>query len=163
MSWNPIFSFLVTKNVRHAPRERVSWNNRNWGNPYRGRRSRSTWACELKFNVCRNYMIISMSRSTWACELKWNLVSSAFHKKSSRSTWACELKLSNDILKTRTVSHAPRERVSWNQKTTWKWCFCQESRSTWACELKSEFVPMQGDICIVTLHVSVWVEIITAK
>ena len=54
--------------------------------------SRSTWACELKFNVRWNYVIVSMSRSTWACELKCTVVSSHWNR----------------------YSHAPRERVSWN-------------------------------------------------
>ena len=80
-----------------------------------------------------------------------------------------------------TLSHAPRERVSWNcscvvlcffrpvSRSTWA---CElkftalcvmmisiTSRSTWACELKCHlFARLCGPISV-TLHVSVWVEI----
>ena len=55
----------------------------------------------------------------------------------SRSTWACELKSSISIFTFLLPSHAPRERVSWNWNTQ-------------TVKDKQE----------VTLHVSVWVEII---
>ena len=55
----------------------------------------------------------------------------------SRSTWACELKCFCYVKNNEIVSHAPRERVSWNYKF----------------KMFYESFP-------VTLHVSVWVEII---
>ena len=120
----------------HAPRERVSWNRTVRRHTYvvlRVTLHVSVWVEIWDLTICSHF---PQSRSTWACELKWNFVSSAFHKKSSRSTWACELKLNRshtfrrvdvsrstwacelkfrrlDIL-TSDERHAPRERVSWN-------------------------------------------------
>ena len=76
-----------------------------------------------------------MSRSTWACELKWCNRDKELRPVSSRSTWACELKLMAAAVAIKTWSHAPRERVSWNQ-----------------CDANYLFGYK------VTLHVSVWVE-----
>ena len=56
--------------------------------------------------------------------------------RRSRSTWACELKLSYNTSRFDGMSHAPRERVSWN----------------YTAEQVKDFAD-------VTLHVSVWVEI----
>ena len=78
--------------------------------------------------------------------------------------------------------HAPRERVSWNleqlyndkhhawSRSTWAcelkylrglYVFLPKtSRSTWACELKSIRAFLEISRASVTLHVSVWVEII---
>ena len=56
----------------------------------------------------------------------------------SRSTWACELKCNVRMEWLWTHSHAPRERVSWNMRAF--------------TELKN---------LLVTLHVSVWVEIVS--
>ena len=54
----------------------------------------------------------------------------------SRSTWACELKFFSVFHSLPLKSHAPRERVSWN-----------------------EIANLSFKISSVTLHVSVWVEI----
>ena len=121
--------------------------------------SRSTWACELKWTwshrlcyaVCVTLHVSvwveidvplvlrpwDLSRSTWACELKFAFV--GFYKfcHRSRSTWACELKL-NSLISPYCV---PR------------------SRSTWACELKFSVILLLS-LQMVTLHVSVWVEIL---
>ena len=56
--------------------------------------------------------------------------------KTSRSTWACELKYLSGLQMRGTDSHAPRERVSWNWKSSDKIKKRSWSRSTWACELK---------------------------
>ena len=77
--------------------------------------------------------------------------------------------------------HAPRERVSWNTHPLWLEKNIQWSRSTWACELKYIYKEKYGDsgrhaprervswnlpvlpsfwALIVTLHVSVWVEML---
>ena len=55
----------------------------------------------------------------------------------SRSTWACELKCPVEDVTYLSFCHAPRERVSWNL-----------------------FLPLLLILHKVTLHVSVWVEII---
>ena len=39
----------ITTEVRHAPRERVSWNSKASEEQSDLKKSRSTWACELKF------------------------------------------------------------------------------------------------------------------
>ena len=57
---------------------------------------------------------------------------------ASRSTWACELK--------------------WKIRKNWKWY--DGSRSTWACELKFSPAILTVSSLHVTLHVSVWVEIL---
>ena len=57
-------------------------------------------------------------------------------KQWSRSTWACELKYDKGLYLMDHLSHAPRERVSWN-----KYFFSNHRHYG------------------VTLHVSVWVEI----
>ena len=142
--------------------------------------SRSTWACELKcicICMCTN---IWTSRSTWACELKYDDVDKKIRNNTSRSTWACELKCSRMVVSKTVISHAPRERVSWNllgrfsvteMKVTlhvsvWveinrlmKYKEVAASRSTWACELKCGAPKRERGVSKVTLHVSVWVEI----
>ena len=99
--------------------------------------SRSTWACELKFLKQARKAKIVQSRSTWACELKCSTHSANRGKSASRSTWACELKYTNSVLALCVYRHAPRERVSWN----------------------SPYVNNFKSPCV-TLHVSVWVEIL---
>ena len=78
-------------------------------------RSRSTWACELKFGNCLYVLHGCWSRSTWACELKWiRMVSCVLrrrrHAPRERVSWnvACVLCVLQGHC------HAPRERVSWN-------------------------------------------------
>ena len=164
--------------------------------------SRSTWACELKCMRSLFRCLFRWSRSTWACELKlchceqWPYIQSVtLHV----SVWV-EIPLS-ELESLIAAGHAPRERVSWNEKgvdadgnaivtlhvSVWveilsmiDIAYSVLSRSTWACELKyhqwvykhsrkrhaprervswnihisSQFTPR-----LVTLHVSVWVEI----
>ena len=82
-----------------------------------------------------------MSRSTWACELKFKDLSIWVNAlMTSRSTWACELKSFYSDRETKITRHAPRERVSWNVQILFDFCHCQ-----------------------VTLHVSVWVEIVSVS
>ena len=101
------------------------------------RRSRSTWACELKLERCWETETELQSRSTWACELKYRLWGNVRMWAESRSTWACELKLARQPYSHIWLSHAPRERVSWNAD-------CLQSSNEY----------------VVTLHVSVWVEML---
>ena len=142
----------------HAPRERVSWNG--YVGEVNARQivtlhvsvwvemwlwlwqlfdvmSRSTWACELKFDIFISLTYFKQSRSTWACELKWNLVSSAFQRKLSRSTWACELK-SRGIQHFATLKDVTLHVSVWVEISTPLIVLgLAKSRSTWACELKS--------------------------
>ena len=71
--------------------------------------------------------------------VSWNntCINDIMDKIKSRSTWACELKSLKLINVSNNESHAPRERVSWNDNTL------------------SLYI-----ISLVTLHVSVWVEIV---
>ena len=99
----------------------------------------------------------------------------------SRSTWACELKFDKSDSFINDTSHAPRERVSWNLKIEWEQVQTEvtlhvsvwveivltvkplpfvASRSTWACELKLSAAYSRIGALFVTLHVSVWVEIL---
>ena len=121
---------------RHAPRERVSWNNEQILKLQRGNchapRERVSW----NDYFLRPLHLVQKSRSTWACELKWLTIIWRNVLTLSRSTWACELKFSCGGSKGGEVRHAPRERVSWNFLTVF-----------------------YSDSLYVTLHVSVWVEI----
>ena len=118
VSWNQILPLFCLSNWRHAPRERVSWN----------------------LNISR--AAIQLSRHAPRERVSWNINSDAvcrFHRKS-RSTWACELKFHTNTQPLLLNSHAPRERVSWNDK----------------------YGNLISDV-IVTLHVSVWVEMKSHK
>ena len=120
--------------------------------------SRSTWACELKSFLNFVGRFSKLSRSTWACELKLpdHQVSRLnFEVTLHVSVWV-EIHLKYCPLRF-LLSHAPRERVSWNICVVYM-PFCQNvtlhvsvwveiqqifyfhhvdmSRSTWACELK---------------------------
>ena len=121
----------------HAPRERVSWN--------------SQAICMIRHSVvtlhvsvwveisdCRHCIplcLVTLHVSVWVEIVTFG---DFIWESLSRSTWACELKCHEPIAAGSPVSHAPRERVSWNIKD---W-FIQNR--LW-----------------VTLHVSVWVEILS--
>ena len=147
---------------------------------YEAVQSRSTWACELKYLLYHRYKNITChaprERVSWntaywpiaPCNVVtlhvsvWVEISFRKWKQrtvSSRSTWACELKFSNRSFGIYTPSHAPRERVSWNERrsqhqenmqvtlhvSVWVEITISgtptptiRSRSTWACELKSQ-------------------------
>ena len=119
----------------HAPRERVSWNDKIhilWYNLYVTLHV-SVWV-EIRITFPTRYPT-SQSRSTWACELKCTVISSHWN-------W---------------YSHAPRERVSWNTAGNWRWdcwpCHAPRERVSW-----NSILPKFQQLCLVTLHVSVWVE-----
>ena len=149
--------FTFTLWIRHAPRERVSWNELTNSEAYdvisHAPRERVSW----NVSPTKGLLIIAKSRSTWACELKYPMRKVQRISSTSRSTWACELKCHNTDPSALTERHAPRERVSWNisfwtnedsssvtlHVSVWveishRWFFaCAfSSRSTWACELK---------------------------
>ena len=162
VSWNHITYIFRNFNKSHAPRERVSWNYvcDVCGEVYE--KSRSTWACELKWTEYKPTDNGNGSRSTWACELKLWQRSAVCWIQKSRSTWACELKLLltytviYDIMVMLHVSVWVEIQRGYTlflmckSRSTWA-CelksyhlyfseFQQKSRSTWACELKSELL-----------------------
>ena len=86
------FSWNVSNDTRHAPRERVSWNFLFVSFSALSRPSRSTWACELKFmGIDEDLRIVGHAPRE---RVSWNCTSHNRRECSSR--------------------HAPRERVSWN-------------------------------------------------
>ena len=98
-----------------------------------------------------------MSRSTWACELKLREIhlnpNFARHAPRERVSWN-----NKEIDITYLIHcHAPRERVSWNDsKTIAVCCFdghAPRERVSWNSGLMGAVSPLH-----VTLHVSVWVE-----
>ena len=121
--------------------------------------SRSTWACELKFLTMPKKTTIRKSRSTWACELKSfcsvKLESLSGHAPHERVSWNVERWWYHEQSK----SHAPHERVSWN-------CCQQEMQFQLPRHAPHERVSWNLSFIIivhfvpVTLHVSVWVEIL---
>ena len=145
-------------------------------------KSRSTWACELKLVAGAGFEPTTLSRSTWACELKfspygvftnqschaprervsWNLPQKVTwkwcfcHAPRERVSWNGRFTMACSIW----PSHAPRERVSWNMAKRENLENIDMSRSTWACELKYSVRSGLPADDRVTLHVSVWVEIL---
>ena len=98
------------------------------------------------------------SRSTWACELKYFCKTIWYWIKMSRSTWACELKSRTLAAFWKRYRHAPRERVSWNNISI-KPLICVVVTlhvSVWVEICQLHFLILSDDV---TLHVSVWVEI----
>ena len=125
----------------------------------RGFASRSTWACELKSRsrlaLRWNRRHAPRERVSWNCNAK----SSLWNAWRSRSTWACELKYKMLLKLAKTCSHAPRERVSWNPIFSFL-----VTRNSLVTLHVSVWVEIFQIMCVlllrhVTLHVSVWVEI----
>ena len=127
---------------------------------------------------------LSKSRSTWACELKYAKSHYLRSKVESRSTWACELKLSLRLCWIVLTGHAPRERVSWNllslaqlgldrrhaprERVSWNFLntsFWREKCVTLHVSVwvEIEFEIKHINLPLVTLHVSVWVEMIAIR
>ena len=131
------YSCSCTRCIGHAPRERVSWNIQ----------------CKVEIFPCSGHAPRE--------RVSWNSVFADFSSVSNVtlhvSVWV-EIPLTN-LTFTSSPGHAPRERVSWNaifQCTG----YCYQSRSTWACELKWFNFMCSISHSPVTLHVSVWVEIL---
>ena len=168
----------------HAPRERVSWNPPRkirlrlsevtlhvsvWVEmlattfPFSSTlKSRSTWACELKCShalVFRLKHAVTLHVSVW---VEIYLLISNSQILPSRSTWACELKWQIPYIACPFQRHAPRERVSWNSSFRHT-CLCgvghaPRERVSWnaiGCPWVS--------VIAVTLHVSVWVEMVSSS
>ena len=113
VSWNWIIYVLFRKRHCHAPRERVSWNEEI-------KESKRKEAVTLHVSVWVEIPIHSrkhwakMSRSTWACELKyecwWQNSEVSGHAPRERVSWNEQMP-DNSVDE---IGHAPRERVSWN-------------------------------------------------
>ena len=125
----------------HAPRERVSWN----------------------IGFVQAFLNLRSSRSTWACELKWQNVNRKRNWKShaprERVSWNRQQFQIHNFFR----SHAPRERVSWNTEVVtsphMERGHAPRERVSWNKNpplLRTQFAP-------VTLHVSVWVEMLWAE
>ena len=134
MSWNWSLYFRADRRLCHAPRERVSWN--------------------FTSVMLIAGIIVTLHVSVW---VEIRQTHSVYISCMSRSTWACELKFAPLPKFVPHISHAPRERVSWNVKLSgysevpyvtlhvsvwveihiiYLFSFLRLSRSTWACELK---------------------------
>ena len=107
----------MLRRVCHAPRERVSWN-------FPLGILNDTWSVTLHVSVWVEIYL----KGAYPIEFK------------SRSTWACELKFSLYHSPIKLLCHAPRERVSWNVTTI-----------------------ASQPLLLVTLHVSVWVEMLSTR
>ena len=157
MSWNEATD--VDNYVRKVTLHVSVWVEIYWGlRGRRNQRSRSTWACELKWSVIDLISDIWMSRSTWACELKFLLVitnrTQSCHAPRERVSWNCWQVRWTWFLQ----GHAPRERVSWNMiwQSAIPFIKCHAPRERVSWNEKSGY--KKGDKTV-TLHVSVWVEI----
>ena len=133
------YSDRETKITRHAPRERVSWN-------------------VILSLLTKNFWKVTLHVSVWVeiwIFLRWNQFI------ASRSTWACELKYLVSCLFFLSCRHAPRERVSWNNRNR---IFRGGKSVTLHVSVWVEILGgiTYGKIHRVTLHVSVWVEILIA-
>ena len=170
-------------NTRHAPRERVSWNNSVRHFTANFLQSRSTWACELKLYTIFSFLILNGSRSTWACELKFNLHFCKWHLHLVTlhvSVWVEIQNLFahiNNVFVTLHVSVWVEIATRFSNCCTlyvtlhvsvWVEIQCPlklcdsiyrhapRERVSWNSSISSNIFAMS-----VTLHVSVWVEIIT--
>ena len=162
VSWNMIWQSAIPFIKCHAPRERVSWNNYCKIIVAVFCSSRSTWACELKSAIL--FITILVSNVTLHVSV-WVEITFIFQMRvnlASRSTWACELKSPRTASPRCAAGHAPRERVSWNNS-------CRSERLVHLSHAPRERVSW-NILChasffshVVTLHVSVWVEIIVTE
>ena len=152
------YLFIRAEQKGHAPRERVSWNCRFCQIEYlkqvtlhvsvwveMGLPLYSSWYTVVTLHVSvwveigslhtlSRKVLVTLHVSVWV-EICLSCV--FLNLNESRSTWACELKCYQlQRYQEQQSRHAPRERVSWN---------CKKKARIW--------------YCMVTLHVSVWVEI----
>ena len=157
VSWNLIDIDNQGDSSRHAPRERVSWNSffvsYIWRREGHAPRERVSW--NLNYFSPEKNNAVTLHVSVWV-EMHCRFQSSELIQ--SRSTWACELKFFSVFHSFPSKSHAPRERVSWNDLI----CSCiikefghaPRERVSWNWPVHR--LPISYPV---TLHVSVWVEI----
>ena len=144
--------------IRHAPRERVSWNKDKQAKQQRVFPSRSTWACELKYSrkppfperlshAPRERVSWNISSMVLIQLLMVTLHVSVWVEISNHRHYGCDVVVTLHVsvwveiliagtLSFGIASHAPRERVSWNILEEKEKNSSAGSRSTWACELK---------------------------
>ena len=180
MSWNIWLPPLYTSVPGHAPRERVSWNCNirrlylrefvtlhvsvwvEMSRAYRrwiSSKSRSTWACELKWyrlRLSRNLYQVTLHVSVWVEMAMTHLHMLKPWVTLHVSVWV-EIQTRQDINREIRVTLHVSVWVEISKIDLSKIDF--ESRSTWACELKSSRYLWGSVWRFVTLHVSVWVEI----
>ena len=119
----------------HAPRERVSWN--------------------IGSVIGEDIDYVTLHVSVWV-EILVKIFNCYFDL--SRSTWACELKCFLYCLELNSNSHAPRERVSWNSDILIVSCMPRSHAPRERVSWNSKFITLLPRPPQVTLHVSVWVE-----
>ena len=178
VSWNLLCSTKMRTGLSHAPRERVSWNcylfaricgpichapreRVSWNYPSKIYRRKgdvtlhvSVWVEIVTERTTAEYTAVTLHVSVWVEMVMthlhmlkpwvtlhvsvWVEIPETIDEQVmnlSRSTWACELKFKRIVATLQLFSHAPRERVSWNIR-----------------------IKLFKILKIVTLHVSVWVE-----
>ena len=117
----------------------------------------SVWVEIYHVETPISHEVVTLHVSVWVEMTRLRLL---LTMAMSRSTWACELKLFIVYIPELSVRHAPRERVSWNipknSCTIGEIGHAPRERVSW-----NAFIFLSCDCCIlVTLHVSVWVEIL---
>ena len=108
------FGTQFSKNGKgHAPRERVSWNFQFdlYCLNIPVTLHVSVWVEMTTWKSLRTFSAVTLHVSVWV-EITLNYISN--QNNQSRSTWACELKFLQWLKTEYVLSHAPRERVSWN-------------------------------------------------
>ena len=116
VSWND--NEVIENSIvnRHAPRERVSWNlikNRLYLLIDKVTLHVSVWVEIVDFTDIKSIFSVTLHVSVWV-EIKVAFYFLLTHW--SRSTWACELKCKIISTGVDFNGHAPRERVSWNDR-----------------------------------------------
>ena len=113
VSWNRKDRRRLICVCRHAPRERVSWNrlSKSGDELQFVTLHVSVWVEIVGWQNHHQKHIVTLHVSVWV-EI-WDS-SQAIRTFMSRSTWACELKFCTLSVISVDISHAPRERVSWN-------------------------------------------------
>ena len=115
VSWNRWLSSILSQKTSHAPRERVSWNALIFLHKFIECVTLhvSVW---VEIWLVGKFGSVGKSRSTWACELKWFCASIQKyvigHAPRERVSW----NFFSDRGCRGSPRHAPRERVSWNKE-----------------------------------------------
>ena len=132
-----ISSNFVSSAFRHAPRERVSWNNscRSERLVHRSHapRERVSWNCSCQC-VFPGIHDVTLHVSVWV-EILGGITYGKIHRVTLHVSVWVEILIAG-TLSFGIASHAPRERVSWNILEEKEKNSSAGSRSTWACELK---------------------------
>ena len=149
--------FITNLSSGHAPRERVSWNSQLQKIPHNVQRhaprERVSWNVFNDFHTPLDFVTLHVSvwvEMTMMLQC-WKPLKR--HAPRERVSW-------NELLfdtVQEAAGHAPRERVSWNHM--WPCCHrilighAPRERVSWNCKILNLLLTN-----VVTLHVSVWVE-----